>query len=398
MNAVGYSKKKLGRGTILTAAALLCCSQLPAQRPFLPGNPLPGMTAEEFELFRLGLEDFTEVEDAGEGLGPAFNGTGCSACHNSPAIGGVSPVSEVRAGRLDEDGEFHVLGGGTLFHLFSIPNHECQPKIPPEANVISRRIPVPLFGAGLIEAIPDQALLALEDPDDLDNDGISGRAAVIEDVATGRERIGRFGWKAQHATLLAFSGDAYRNEMGITNDLFPDEVAPGVDPEALELCDLRPDPEDELDPSTGLRGVDNFESFMKFLAPLERGPIDETVQRGEILFESVGCALCHVPVLMTGPNSSPLFDQKPVRLYSDLLLHAVGTGDNIEQEAAAPNEIRTPALWGLRLRRPFLHDGSASTPEEAILRHGEEAEAVRVRFEELTPDDRSVLLAFLNSL
>lgn len=398
MNAVGNSKKKLGRGTILTAAALLCCSLLPAQRPFLPGNPLPGMTAEEFELFRLGLEDFTEVEDAGEGLGPAFNGTGCSACHNSPAIGGVSPVSEVRAGRLDEDGKFHVLGGGTLFHLFSIPNHECQPKIPPEANVISRRIPVPLFGAGLIEAIPDQALLALEDPDDLDNDGISGRAAVIEDVATGRERIGRFGWKAQHATLLAFSGDAYRNEMGITNDLFPNEVAPGVDPEALELCDLRPDPEDELDPSTGLRGIDNFESFMKFLAPLERGPIDQSVQRGEVLFESVGCASCHVPVLMTGPNSSPLFDQKPVRLYSDLLLHAVGTGDNIEQEAAAPNEIRTPALWGLRLRRPFLHDGSASTPEKAILRHGEEAEAVRVRFEELTPDDRSALLAFLNSL
>ena len=389
--------KQLGRGAILVTA-LLCCSALPAQRQFLPGNPLPGMTAEEFELFRLGLEDFTEVENAGEGLGPAFNGTGCSACHNSPAIGGISPVAEVRAGRLDEEGKFHVLGGGTLYHLFSIPNHECQPKIPPEANVISRRIPIPLFGAGLVEAISDETLLALEDQDDLDNDGISGRAAMINDVATGRDRIGRFGWKSQQATLLAFGADAYRNEMGITSDLFPDEVAPGVDPEVLELCDLRPDPEDERDPSTGLRGIDNFESFMKFLAPIERGPIDETVQRGDILFESVGCASCHVPVLMTGPNSSPLFDQKAVPLYSDLLLHAVGTGDNIEQEAAAPDEIRTPALWGLRLRRPFLHDGSASTPEEAILRHGQEAEAVRVRFEELVPDERSALLAFLNSL
>ena len=390
-------KKQPGRGAILVAA-LLCCSVLPAQRAFLPGNPLSGMTAEEFELFRLGLEDFTEVEDAGEGLGPAFNGAGCSGCHNSPAIGGVSPVAEVRAGRLDAEGKFHVLGGGTLYHLFSIPNHECQPKIPPEANVISRRIPIPLFGAGLVEAIRDETLLALEDPHDLDNDGISGRAAVITDIATGRERIGRFGWKAQHATLLAFSGDAYRNEMGITSDLFPNEVAPGVDPAALELCDLRPDPEDERDPSTGLRGIDNFESFMKFLAPVERGPIDETVQRGEDLFESAGCASCHVPVLMTGPNSNPLFDQKAVPLYSDLLLHAVGTGDNIEQEAAAPDEIRTPALWGLRLRRPFLHDGSASTPEKAIRRHGEEAEAVRVRFEELALDDRSALLAFLNSL
>ena len=255
-----------------------------------------------------------------------------------------------------------------------------------------------MFGAGLVDAIQDQTLISLEDPDDLDNDGISGRAARIIDIATGRERIGRFGWKAQHATLLAFSGDAYRNEMGITNDLFPDEVAPGVDPDALKLCDLRPDPEDKRDPSTGLRGVDNFESFMKFLAPIERGAIDETVQRGEVIFKSVGCASCHVPVLMTGPSSSPLFDQKPVPLYSDLLLHAVGTGDNIEQEAAALDEIRTPALWGLRLRRPFLHDGSASTPEEAIRRHGEEAESVRVRFEELEPDDRSALLAFLDSL
>lgn len=385
----------------ISVAALLCLLRpavLPAQRPFLPGNPLTGITAEEFERFRLGLEDFTEVEDAGEGLGPAFNGAGCSACHHSPAIGGISPVAEVRAGRLDEEGKFHVLGGGTLFHLFSIPNHECQPRIPPEANVISRRVPIPLFGAGLVDAIQDQTLISLEDPDDLDNDGISGRAARIIDIATGRERIGRFGWKAQHATLLAFSGDAYRNEMGITNDLFPDEVAPGVDPDALKLCDLRPDPEDKRDPSTGLRGVDNFESFMKFLAPIERGAIDETVQRGEVIFKSVGCASCHVPVLMTGPSSSPLFDQKPVPLYSDLLLHAVGTGDNIEQEAAALDEIRTPALWGLRLRRPFLHDGSASTPEEAIRRHGEEAESVRVRFEELEPDDRSALLAFLDSL
>ncbi len=385
----------------ISVAALLCLLRpavLPAQRPFLPGNPLTGITAEEFERFRLGLEDFTEVEDAGEGLGPAFNGAGCSACHHSPAIGGISPVAEVRAGRLDEEGKFHVLGGGTLFHLFSIPNHECQPRIPPEANVISRRVPIPLFGTGLVDAIQDQTLISLEDPDDLDNDGISGRAARIIDIATGRERIGRFGWKAQHATLLAFSGDAYRNEMGITNDLFPDEVAPGVDPDALKLCDLRPDPEDKRDPSTGLRGVDNFESFMKFLAPIERGAIDETVQRGEVIFKSVGCASCHVPVLMTGPSSSPLFDQKPVPLYSDLLLHAVGTGDNIEQEAAALDEIRTPALWGLRLRRPFLHDGSASTPEEAIRRHGEEAESVRVRFEELEPDDRSALLAFLDSL
>ena len=371
---------------------------LPAQRLALPGNPLSGITVEEFERFRLGLEDFVEVEDAAEGLGPAYNGTGCSACHNSPAIGGISPVSEVRAGRLDAEGNFEVLGGGTLFHIFSIPNHSCQPIIPPEANVVTKRVPIPLFGADLVEAISDETLLGLEDPDDLDNDGISGRAARIIDVGTGRDRIGRFGWKSQHATLLAFGADAYRNEMGITNDLFVDEVAAGVDPEALELCDLRPDPEDAPEPGTGLRGIDNFEAFMKFLAPIGRAPLTEQATWGEGLFDSVGCAACHIPVLQTGRDSNPLFNEKPVALYSDLLLHDAGTGDGIAQEAALPNEVRTPSLWGLRLRRPLLHDGSAANPEQAVLAHGAEAESARLRFEELSEQERAALLAFLDSL
>src|SRR4029077_7989063 len=120
----------------------------------------------------------------------------------------------------DENGKFNALNGGTLYHLFSVPPHNCQVPIPEEVNVMARRAPIPLFGAGLVEAIADETILALEDPDDRDGDGIHGRAARIIDVVTGRERIGRFGWKAQQATLLAFSGDAYRNEMGITNDLF----------------------------------------------------------------------------------------------------------------------------------------------------------------------------------
>ena len=367
-------------------------------RPSQPGNPLPGITPDEFEMFRIGLDDFVEVEDAGEGLGPAFNGLGCSQCHSTPAIGGIGPVSEIRAGHLDENGNFTVLAGGTLFHLFSLPNHECQPKIPPEANVISRRVPIPLFGAGLVEAIADETILALEDPDDQDGDGISGRAAMITDVATGDQRVGRFGWKSQHATLLAFSGDAYRNEMGITNDLFREEIANGVDPEALALCDLLPDPEDGVEPLTGLRGIDAFEAFMKFLAPLNRGPIDDQVRQGEAVFHSVGCASCHIPVLMTAPSPNPVFDSKQVPLYSDLLLHEVGTGDGIQQEAAMPHEIRTPALWGLRFRRPLLHDGSASTPREAILSHGVEAERARDHYLALSPADQDALLAFLGSL
>ena len=389
----------LSRARMQRSEKVTVVAPVPEQsRPSQPGNPLPGITAEEFELFRVGLDDFVEVEDAGEGLGPAFNGLGCSQCHSTPAIGGVSPVSEMRAGHLDEDGNFTVLSGGTLFHLFSLPNHECQPKIPPEANVIARRIPIPLFGAGLVEAIADETIRALEDPEDSDGDGVSGRVAIVTDVATGDPRVGRFGWKAQHATLLAFSGDAYRNEMGITNDLFREEVANGVDAEMLELCDLVPDPEDGVEPLTGLRGIDAFELFMKFLAPLDRGATDGQVQAGEAVFHSIGCASCHVPVLMTAASENPVFDRRPVALFSDLLLHDVDTGDGIQQEAALPNEIRTPALWGLRFRRPFLHDGSASTVREALLRHGAEAERSRDNYLTLTPEDQQALLAFLNSL
>ena len=387
----------MARSLIFMFVAGLCFSQS-AGPPLLPGSPLRGITAAEFELFRLGREDFTEVETAEEGLGPAFNGASCAVCHSVPAIGGITAMTEIRGGYRDEDGKFTALYGGTLYHLFSIPDHRCQVNIPVEANVIARRAPIPLFGAGLVEAIPDETIAAQEDPDDRDGDGISGRAARIFDVATLRTRVGRFGWKSQQATLLAFSGDAYRNEMGITNDLFRDEVALGVDPEQLKLCSPRRGIEDVRDRSTGLRGIDQFTNFMKFLAPVERGPVDETVRQGEQLFRSVGCAACHTPVMTTGPSSNPLFDRKPVPLFSDLLLHDVATGDGIEQEAATGEEIRTPALWGLRVRRPLLHDGSAATPEAAILRHGKEAAPTMERYQALTALERTHLLAFLASL
>jgi CxxC motif-containing protein (DUF1111 family) len=366
----------------------------------LPGDPLPGITSGDFEDFRLGLEDFTEVETAEEGLGPAFNGASCAVCHSVPAIGGAGVVAEVRAAHRDEHGEFVELvpTAGSLFQIFSIPTHKCQPIIPPEANVISRRVPIPLFGAGLVEAIPDEALLALDDAGDRDRDGISGRAAMITDIATGHRRVGRFGWKSQQATLLAFGADAYRNEMGITNDLFPDELAFGISQEQMKLCDRIPDPEDHPDRRTRRRGIDNFEAFMKFLAPPGRGAIDETVRAGEALFATVGCASCHVPALQTGPSPDPVFHRKMVPLFSDLLLHDIGTGDGIRQEAAAPQEFRTPALWGLRLRRPLLHDGTAATIEDAIVKHQEEADRARRGFLQLSPDDRARLLAFLRSL
>ena len=366
----------------------------------LPGDPLPGIAGGDFEEFRLGLEDFTEVETPEDGLGPAFNGASCAVCHSVPAIGGGGVVAEVRAARRNEQGEFVELvpTSGSLFQIFSIPTHTCQPIIPPEANVIARRVPIPLFGAGLVEAIPDETLLALDDAGDRDRDGISGRAAIITDIATGQRRVGRFGWKAQHATLLAFGSDAYRNEMGITNDLFPQELAFGITLEQMKLCDPIPDPEDQPDRRTRRRGIDNFESFMKFLAPIGRGPIDDTVRAGEALFASVGCASCHVPSLQTGPSVNPVFNRKVVPLFSDLLLHDVGTADGIRQEAATPLEFRTPALWGVRLRRPLMHDGSAPTVEDAIGFHTAEALPARTRFLALRAEQRAALIAFVMSL
>jgi CxxC motif-containing protein (DUF1111 family) len=166
----------------------------------------------------------------------------------------------------------------------------------------------------------------------------------------------------------------------------------------MKYCDRVLDPEDRPDPRTRRRGIDNFESFMKFLAPVSRGTVDETVRGGETVFATVGCAACHVPSLATGPSANPVFNRKNVPLFSDLLLHDVGTGDGIRQGAADPQEFRTPALWGLRLRRPLLHDGTAATIEDAIERHGGEALAARRRFAQLPAEQRASLLAFLKSL
>lgn len=368
--------------------------------PSSVGGPLAGITPSEFTEFRLGLDDFTEVETAEEGLGPAFNGTSCAVCHSVPAIGGGGVILEVRAGYSDGRGEASGLNeaGDTLIHMLSTPSHGCQALIPDDVNVIARRAPIPLFGAGLVEAIPDEALLALEDPDDRNRDGVSGRAAIVVDVATGERRVGRFGWKAQHATLLAFGADAYRNEMGITNDLFPDESAFGVSSAQMRLCDPIPDPEDRRDPATRRRGIDNFESFMKFLAPIGRARSDGASLAGERTFAAIGCTNCHVPSLTTGPNANPLFHRRSVPLFSNLMLHDIGTGDGIQQAGAAPSEIRTPALWGLRFRRPLLHDGSAATIAEAVTRHRGEADTARRGYERLTSEEREQLLAFLRTL
>jgi CxxC motif-containing protein (DUF1111 family) len=369
---------------------LLLSAQAP---PTAPGDPLPGLTPVELAQFREGRDEiFLDEFEASHGLGPAFNGTSCSECHNLPAVGGTGVVLETHAAYRDGAGVRGLdSAGDTLIHLFSVPPHACQPVIPRDANVVARRASIPLFGAGLIEAIPDETLRGLEDPVDRNGDGARGRAAIVVDLATGERRVGRFGWKAQHASLLAFSADAFRNEMGIPNALLDAEYAFGFSDLEMVRCN-------------GTRGIaardflEGAATFMRLLAPVARGPIDDAVRDGERLFNAIGCAACHVPTLTTGPSANPLFDSEPVPLFSDLLLHDVGTGDGIPQAAARPEELRTPALWGLRLRRPFLHDGSAATIEEAILRHSREAELAQRGFLQMAGEERARLLAFLRSL
>jgi CxxC motif-containing protein (DUF1111 family) len=358
---------------------------------------LPGLSPQDVELFVAGRDDFLEVEEADEGLGPIFNGLSCAQCHSVPTLGGSGSVMEMRAGRLDGLGNFVEPPGGSLINLFSLPPHTAQEVIPPDANVIAFRRPIPLFGAGLVEMIPDSAILALVNQAGKPP-GVAGRANLVIDVGTSTARVGRFGWKAQMSTLRAFAAGAYRDEMGIANELFPEENAPNGNASLLPLVDIVPDPEDFPDPITRRSGVDNFTNFMRFLAPPPRGAITASVQQGEAIFSQIGCASCHTPVLMTGANAHPAFDRKPVPLFSDLLLHDVGTGDGIGQGSARPNEIRTPALWGLQVRAPFLHDGRAATMEQAILLHGNEAATVRSDFLGLTESEKQALLDFLGSL
>ncbi len=362
------------------------------------GDPLPGLSSEQMALFLEGKEEFREIEDIASGLGPLFNARGCAECHAVPVAGGSGITNEVRAGHLASDGSFRDVEGGSLIQIFSIDPDRCQEMIPADANVVAFRQVQPLFGIGLIEAIPDETIVAGADPDDRDGDGISGRAAMVFDPATNRLRVGRFGWKAQQASLLGFAADAYLNEMGITNDLARQENAPNGDPARLAECDRVADPEDTPDPMTGRRAIDKFVNFMQLLGPPPRGPITEAARRGEQIFTSIGCARCHTPSFQTGNHPIAALSRKVVPLYSDLLLHDVGTGDGIPQADAQANELRTPPLWGLRMSRPFLHDGSAPTIEEAIRRHAGEARQVTERFLRLTPAERNDLLAFLESL
>ena len=417
-HAPGY--RGLGmRGSARGAAALLltlsigACDRLTTQAPD-PGDifdgPVPGLTTEELAAFIRGDEAFGRQFSPNEGLGPIFNNVSCASCHSGDGRGHLRNAF-IRFS-VGEDLVPHL--GGPQLQDKAIAG--AVPERLPDGVQASVRLPPPVFGVGLIEAIPESVILALADPHDANGDGISGRPNIVvpedfvpldevggfktDSLGKGMPTLGRFGRKAAVGSLLLQVVKAYHEDMGITNDFLPVENKNPLASRATEAADRVADP--EL-PEQEVRAV---LAYLRTLAPPAPGAMTPSRQRGEELFRSTGCASCHVPELRTGPSTIMALSNQPVRLYSDLLLHDMGEklADNRPDGQATGREWKTAPLWGLRIMRDFLngeafllHDGRAKSVEEAILLHGGEAEKSRNAFARLAADARAALLDFVES-
>ena len=418
------------------------------------GGVLQGIQSGSMEqrVFAVAQEEFQEVlsvkgtfEDTEAGLGPRFNLDGCAGCHAHPAIGGSSPFvnpqvelakkyganndippfiksdGPVREARFKHNQDGTVDGG--VHALFTITGRTDAPgcflQQPDFRTAVARqnvvfRIPTPVFGAGLIEAIDDDTILANLQANNARKQslGIRGRPNRM----TGRPNtsgndgtVTRFGWKAQNKSLEIFSGEAYNVEQGVTNDLFPNER------DEAPACRFNPTPEDSTnygatDPYEVPSSVVKFASFMRLLAPPQPAPDDASIVRGRQLFSDVGCGLCHTPTLRTGKRIAvAALQDKDVNLYSDLSLHNMGSelADDISQGNAGGDEFRTAPLWGLGKRIFFLHDGRTKDLLESIQAHAgfgggryvpSEANQVIAQFQRLSEIDKQHLLNFLRSL
>ncbi|MEQ1513959.1 MAG: di-heme oxidoredictase family protein [Lysobacteraceae bacterium] len=373
----------------------------PDQALLLPalqfGAPLPNLTPEQLTAFATGLNAFNVAETPAGGLGPIMNNRSCVACHAQPAVGGGSGIRVTRFGQTSS-GAFDPMEslGGSLLQQNSIDPRILE-IVPATATVSIQRQSTPLFGMGLIEAIPDETILG--NAERQQSLGLNGVPSLVVDIVSGQTRVGRFGWKAQLATVLAFSGDAFLNEMGITNRLFPNENAPNGNTVLLAQFDRVRDPEDAPDPVTGKSAIDTVADFMRFLAPPPQLTLTPNALQGRTLFAQTGCSACHTPQMMTGPNTIQALNFKEVNLYSDLLLHDMGSlGDGIAQGTAGVRDMKTQPLWGLRASGPYLHDGRAPNVDAAIQAHDGEALTSRNQYRTLTATQRQQLLEFLNSI
>jgi CxxC motif-containing protein (DUF1111 family) len=390
-----------------------------AQATSVFGRPLSGISSGERARFEAGKESFEEVEAVADGIGPVFNDVSCVACHDGQATGGGSAILSVRIGTTT-NGRFDPLinrGGPVLQKKGIGPVGDVNfvgEVVPPEATLVANRRATQVFGLGLVDATPDFQFELLSFLQHVVTPNQAGRPNRVIDQRTGEFRVGRFGWKAQLSTLFDFSGDAYKEEMGITVAGHSDPDNPGTirpffadgdgrllskenppqGDESLLLANPVEDPNEPDDEDLVL-----FTDFMTFLAPPPRGNQNVATLRGSVLFEQIGCAVCHKPTLITGFNWSPTLSFRVYHPYSDFLLHDMGSlGDGIEQGTARGSEMRTAPLWGLRVQPSFLHDGRATTIEDAIREHRGQGQKANDNFDRLSTRDRAALLEFLRSL
>lgn len=352
---------------------------------------------------------FEESETVEDGLGPTYNARGCVECHQNPGTGAGSQIVEVRAGHRSRSGAFVEAPGGSLIHSRATAA-SVQETVPDREDIRAFRTSLNILGDGFVEAISNSTLLALRDAQPRGQRGTAINVPVVE--ADGALRIGRFGWKNQHASLQSFSGDAYLNEMGITSPF--QSVEAFRDPAAIventslghsvAAYDFVAEPEDEGE------DVEAFAAFMRATRAPGRGPINAAVRDGERVFNRIGCAVCHTPTIVTAPAGTvinggtftvpPELGNKIIHPFSDFLLHDIGTGDGIVQNGGpgSANQLRTAPLWGLRTHDRFMHDALSLTLTDAIARHDGQAAASRGAFDALSNRDTDNLLAFLRSL
>jgi len=375
-----------------------------------------GIVEPPGDTFARDQEVYEQNHSVETGLGPVYNATACVSCHENPNSGGASQFTELRVGHKDENGNFvnptiFINDGKNTITGRSIVNDraigpEAQEHIPATENIRALRAALNTLGDGFVEAIDDRTLIAIaERQPELSEGRVHGevvQAPIFE--APGQTRVGRFGWKDQHSSLLSFIGDAYLNEMGVTNRLRPTDVT--------TVLKTTKDPEDQPD-DLGLADIDHFAQFIRgTMVPPRDAALAATPAaiRGGELFRRVGCGVCHVESITTAPAGTIIdggmfivpeaLGDKIIHPFGDFLLHDIGTGDGIVQVGPqdTANKLRTAPLWGLRTKPRFMHDLRSLSLEDAISRHEGEAREPAKRFRELGPEEREALITFLNTL
>jgi CxxC motif-containing protein (DUF1111 family) len=381
-------------------------SQSPTEAPTGFDNQTNGfVTQAEFDIARA---DFDEREEIDEGLGPVYNTQSCGECHQNPTSGGISQITELRAGRSNGSNFVDHVGGSLINDRAIDPR--IQERVLGGNEVRTFRTSLNVLGDGFVECVDSNTLVAIANSQPASMRGQFIQVPVNE--AVNAVRVGRFGWKNQHASLVSFSADAYLNEMGITSPLQPNENT--TNGNSVAAFDEVPDPEDVATPDAPHGdGIKNFSTFMRATkAPPRDDALAATADAvaGSNLFKQVGCAVCHVPNITTAPPGTVInqgtltvpdaLGNKIIHPFSDFLLHNIGTGDGIVQNGgqSTRNKLRTPPLWGMRTRDRLMHDGTSLTRNEAILRHAGQATGAINRYRALSNTRKNQLITFLNSL